>query len=92
MRADFEAAGSEAQNAFGDPSLYLEKYIVRPRHVEIQMLADKHGNAVYLGERECSVQRRHQKVMEECPSPVLDEDLRRRMGEAALRVDPRRAL
>jgi acetyl-CoA carboxylase biotin carboxylase subunit len=86
MRADFEAAGSEAQNAFGDPSLYLEKYIVRPRHVEIQILADKHGNAVYLGERECSVQRRHQKVVEECPSPVLDEDLRRQMGEAALRV------
>jgi acetyl-CoA carboxylase biotin carboxylase subunit len=86
LRSDFEAAGSEAQNAFGDPSLYLEKNIVRPRHVEIQVLADKFGHAVWLGERECSVQRRHQKVMEECPSPVLDEDLRRRMGEAALRV------
>ncbi len=86
LRSDFEAAGSEAQNAFGDPSLYLEKHIVRPRHVEIQVLADKFGHAVWLGERECSVQRRHQKVMEECPSPVLDEDLRRRMGEAALRV------
>lgn len=86
MREDFEAAGSEAQNAFGDPSIYLEKCIARPRHVEIQMLADRYGNAVYLGERECSLQRRHQKVVEECPSPMLDADLRRQMGEAALRV------
>jgi acetyl-CoA carboxylase biotin carboxylase subunit len=86
MNEDFQAAASEAQNAFGDPAIYLEKYIARPRHVEIQVLADKHGNAVYLGERECSLQRRHQKVVEECPSPALDEDLRRRMGEAALKV------
>ncbi len=86
MPEDFLAAGSEAQNAFSDPSVYLEKYIARPRHVEIQVLADRHGNAVYLGERECSVQRRHQKVIEECPSSVLDDDLRRQMGEAALRV------
>ncbi|MGD0309386.1 MAG: acetyl-CoA carboxylase biotin carboxylase subunit [Acidobacteriota bacterium] len=86
MNEDFEAAASEAQNAFGDPAIYLEKYIARPRHVEIQVLADRHGNAVYLGERECSLQRRHQKVVEECPSPALDEDLRRRMGEAALKV------
>jgi acetyl-CoA carboxylase, biotin carboxylase subunit len=86
MTADFVAAASEAQNAFGDPSVYLEKYISRPRHVEIQVLADRFGNSVYLGERECSLQRRHQKVIEECPSPILDEDLRRRMGEAALRV------
>jgi len=86
MSEDFEAAASEAQNAFGDPAIYLEKYIARPRHVEIQVLADRHGNAVYLGERECSLQRRHQKVVEECPSPALDGDLRRRMGEAALKV------
>lgn len=86
MSEDFEAAGSEAQNAFGDPSVYLEKCIARPRHVEMQMLADRHGNAVYLGERECSLQRRHQKVVEESPSPLLDADLRRQMGEAALRV------
>jgi acetyl-CoA carboxylase, biotin carboxylase subunit len=86
MPEDFVAAASEAQNAFGDPSVYLEKYISRPRHVEIQVLADRQGNAVYLGERECSLQRRHQKVVEECPSPVMNGDLRRRMGEAALRV------
>ena len=86
MAGDFEAAGSEAQNAFGDPSIYIEKYISRPRHVEIQVLADRHGSAIYLGERECSLQRRHQKVVEECPSPVLDEEMRQRMGEAALRV------
>ncbi|MBZ5498106.1 MAG: acetyl-CoA carboxylase biotin carboxylase subunit [Acidobacteriia bacterium] len=86
MPEDFVAAGSEAQNAFGDPSLYLEKFVARPRHVEIQVLADRYGNAVYLGERECSLQRRHQKVIEESPSPALNEDLRRLMGEAALRV------
>jgi len=86
MDSDFQAAASEALAAFGDASLYLEKVIRRPRHVEIQVLADHGGDAVYLGERECSIQRRHQKVVEECPSPFLDEDLRRRMGEAALKV------
>ena len=86
LAADFEAASSEAINAFADPSLYLEKYIARPRHIEIQVIVDCHGNAVHLGERECSLQRRHQKVLEESPSPFLDQDLRERMGEAALRV------
>ncbi len=86
MRADFLAAGSEAMNAFGDPSLYLEKRIDRPRHIEIQVLADKHGNAIHLGERECSIQRRHQKVLEECPSPFVNAKLRHEMGEAAIRV------
>ena len=73
-------ATSEAENAFGDGRLYLEKYLPRPRHIEIQVLGDHHGHMVYLGERECSVQRRYQKVIEEAPSPVMDEDLRRAMG------------
>ena len=86
MAASFEAAASEALRAFSDAALYLERFVARPRHVEIQILADRHGNSIYLGERECSIQRRHQKVLEECPSPALDEALRRRMGKAALKV------
>ncbi|MFQ5817174.1 MAG: acetyl/propionyl/methylcrotonyl-CoA carboxylase subunit alpha [Terriglobia bacterium] len=81
-------AQSEAQNAFGDPSLYMEKYLERSRHVEIQILADQHGHILHLGERECSLQRRHQKVVEESPSPVMLEapELRVRMGEAAVKI------
>jgi acetyl-CoA carboxylase biotin carboxylase subunit len=79
-------AQSEALSSFKDASVYIEKYIERPRHIEIQLIGDKHGNLVYLGERECSLQRRHQKVVEECPSPVVDEDLRKRMGEAAVGI------
>jgi acetyl-CoA carboxylase biotin carboxylase subunit len=86
LESSWRNARSEAQNAFGDPSVYLEKYIERPRHVEIQVLGDQHGNLIYLGERECSLQRRHQKVLEECPSPLLDDELRRRMGETAVRI------
>jgi acetyl-CoA carboxylase biotin carboxylase subunit len=77
-------ARSEAAGAFGDDRVYLEKAIVRPRHVEIQVLGDQHGNAVHLFERECSIQRRHQKVIEESPSPLLDAELRRRMGALAV--------
>ena len=79
-------ATSEAENAFGDGRLYLEKYLARPRHIEIQVLGDHHGRMVYLGERECSVQRRYQKVIKEAPSPVMSEDLRRAMGEAAVKL------
>jgi acetyl-CoA carboxylase, biotin carboxylase subunit len=86
LRSAYENARSEAQRSFGDNEVYLEKYIVNPRHVEMQIFGDEHGNAVYLGERECSVQRRHQKVLEESPSPIVDEDMRRRMGEVAVRV------
>jgi len=86
LPAAFTAACSEAQRAFGDSEVYLEKFIENPRHVEIQVLGDEHGNMVYLGERECSVQRRHQKVIEEAPSPVVDEALRRRMGEIAVQA------
>jgi acetyl-CoA carboxylase biotin carboxylase subunit len=77
---------TEARAAFGDDAVFVEKAIEEPRHIEIQVLADGHGRAVHLGERECTIQRRHQKVIEECPSPFLDPDLRRRMGAAALRV------
>ncbi|MCP4623433.1 MAG: acetyl-CoA carboxylase biotin carboxylase subunit [bacterium] len=86
LKAAVEAGMREAQSAFGDPSVYLEKYIEQPRHVEFQVLADQHGNAIHLFERECSIQRRHQKIVEESPSTALDDDLRRRMGETALKV------
>ena len=86
LRSAFETAQTEAAAAFGDSSLYLEKAVERPRHIEIQIFGDTHGNVVHLGERECSIQRRHQKVIEECPSPINDPDLRRRMGEAAVKI------
>src|SRR5437868_11308867 len=83
VRSGYVMAGSEAEAAFKDSSVYIERCIDRPRHIEIQLMGDRHGNIVYLGERECSLQRRHQKVVEECPSPVIDAELRRRMGETA---------
>ncbi len=86
LRSAFDAASSEAQRSFGDGEVYLEKFVVNPRHVEMQVLADEHGNTVYMGERECSVQRRHQKVLEECPSPIVTPEMRKAMGEIAVRV------
>ena len=80
----FARARSEAASSFGDDRVFVEKFIVDPRHIEIQVLGDKHGNVIYLGERECSIQRRNQKVIEEAPSPLLDEATRRRMGEQAV--------
>ena len=86
LRSAYENARSEAQRAFGDNEVYIEKFIVNPRHIEMQIFGDEYGNVVYLGERECSVQRRHQKVLEEAPSSIVDDDMRRRMGEIAVRV------
>ena len=86
LRSAFETAKAEAAAAFGDSSLYLEKAVERPRHIEIQIFADNYGHVVHLGERECSIQRRHQKVIEECPSPLNDPDLRQRMGGAAVKI------
>jgi propionyl-CoA carboxylase alpha chain len=83
-REGFDRSVSEAMSSFGDDRVFIEKYIVEPRHIEIQVLADKHGNTIFLGERECSIQRRHQKVIEEAPSPVLDEATRQAMGAQAV--------
>ncbi|MFS8144368.1 acetyl-CoA carboxylase biotin carboxylase subunit [Rhizobium sp. BR 249] len=84
VRDGFERARSEAKNSFGDDRVFIEKFVVEPRHIEIQVLADAHGNVVYLGERECSIQRRNQKVAEEAPSPFLDENTRKAMGEQSV--------
>jgi len=86
LRPALDAAQSEAQRSFGDAEVYLEKAIVNPRHIEVQVLADEYGNTVYLGERECSIQRRHQKVLEESPSPIVGPEMRQKMGEVAVRV------
>ncbi len=86
MQTAFDMAKNEALQAFGNGDVYIEKLILRPRHVEIQVLADTHGNAIHLCERDCSIQRRHQKLIEEAPSPALSEELRQEMGETALRM------
>lgn len=86
LASALEGARSEAQRAFGNAEVYIEKAIINPRHIEMQVLADEHGNTVYLGERDCSVQRRHQKVVEECPSPAVTDDMRQRMGEIAVKA------
>jgi len=86
LKSALESARSEAERSFGDGEVYIEKAIINPRHIEMQVLADEHGNTVYLGERECSLQRRHQKVVEEAPSPIVDPAMRSRMGEVAVRV------
>jgi len=84
--AAVESSAQAARSAFGDGTVYLERYVRKPRHVEIQVICDSHGNAVHLGERECSIQRRHQKIMEETPSPAVTPEIRSAMGEAAIRA------
>lgn len=86
LKSALESSQSEALSSFGDDAVYIEKAIVRPRHIEIQVFSDTHGNHVHLGERECSIQRRHQKVIEECPSPINSAELREKMGECAVMV------
>jgi acetyl-CoA carboxylase biotin carboxylase subunit len=78
-------ASAEAEGGFGNADLYMEKFIANPRHIEVQVMADAHGNVVHYGERECSIQRRHQKLLEEAPSSIIDEDLRQKMGELAVK-------
>lgn len=82
----FATASGEARASFGNPDLYIEKYIVKPRHIEVQILADTHGNCIHLGERECSIQKRYQKLIEEAPSPFVDDTLREKMGATAIRM------
>jgi acetyl-CoA carboxylase biotin carboxylase subunit len=86
LKSSFDRVSSEAGAAFGNPAMYVEKFCEHPRHVEIQVLCDKQGNRLFLGERDCTIQRRHQKMLEECPSPVVDPKLRDEMGKAALRL------
>ncbi len=85
LAKQFRAAQAEAEAAFGNPDLYLEKFVVQPRHIEVQVLGDGQGTVIHFGERECSIQRRHQKLVEESPSPIVDAELRARLGEAAVR-------
>ena len=86
LAAAIESTAQAARSAFGDATVYLERYVRNPRHIEIQVICDSHGNAAHLGERECSIQRRHQKIMEETPSPALTADIRAAMGDAAIRA------
>ncbi len=86
MSQMFRLASNEAEKAFSDPSVFIEKYIENPKHIEFQILGDKSGNIIHLGERECSVQRKHQKLLEEAPSPALDDKLRKEMGEISVKI------
>ncbi len=86
LASSYKASKSEALSSFGDDRVYIEKYIENPRHIEVQVLADKHGNAIHLGERECSIQRRHQKIIEESPSTLIDDNIREQLTKAAIKL------
>ena len=86
MEKMFIIASKEAEKAFNDPSVFVEKYIENPKHIEFQILGDTHGNVIHLGERECSIQRKHQKLLEEAPSCALDDKLREKMGNMAVQI------
>ena len=88
LASAFDRARSEGKAFFGDDRVYVERLVDRPRHIEVQVAADRHGNAIFIGERECSIQRRHQKVVEECPSPVVSPEMRRQLGEASRDLAP----
>jgi acetyl-CoA carboxylase biotin carboxylase subunit len=85
LESSIKTAQHEAETGFSNPDVYLEKYVEQPRHVEVQVFGDEHGNVMHFGERDCSVQRRHQKLIEESPSPIVDDELRQKMGDAALK-------
>src|SRR5699024_2480694 len=84
LKQAYRMCKREAETAFDDPAVYIEQFVENPHHVEIQILADQHGNTIHLGERDCSLQRRHQKILEESPSPLMSPELRERMGKAAI--------
>src|SRR5699024_9213204 len=86
VEEQFQAAFREAMAAFGNGDMYVERYLVNARHIEVQIMADTHGNVVYLGDRDCSIQRRHQKLIEEAPAPGLSDGLRQEMGQSAVRL------
>ena len=86
LEKNYNIVKQEAKNSFNDDEIYIEKYIKEPRHIEIQILADEHGNIVHLGERDCTIQRNHQKLIEETPSTIIDEKLRNKMGNIAVKV------
>lgn len=86
LESNYNIVKQEAKISFNDDEIYIEKFVKNPRHVEIQILADEHGNVIHLGERDCSIQRKHQKIIEETPSTAIDEKLRNKMGEAAVKA------
>ena len=86
LEVNYDIVKQEAKNSFNDDEIYIEKYIKNPRHIEVQIVADEHGNIVHLGERDCSIQRKHQKIIEETPSTIIDEKMRNKLGNVAIKA------